>query len=124
MAAHPQLNRIDTEMDAGPVKTRATGAGAGQKRRQLTIGHCGLRRIMTNGHGAFGEILEKLFADVIGQLINGLRIGAIRIGIAMRSALQRQHVQARFGQLFRHNGTRPAEADNHRIYFFHFVCHA
>ena len=35
----------------------------------------------------------------------------------MRTALQRHHVQARFRQLFRHNGTGPAEADNHRVHF-------
>ena len=124
VAAHPQLCRIDAKMDAGPVQACAAGAGTRQKRRQLTIGLCGLRDVVTNGDGAFRQILEQLFADVIGQLIDHLRIRAVRVGIAMRTALQRHHVQARFRQLFRHNGTGPAEADNHRVHFIHYVCHA
>ncbi|MND88334.1 hypothetical protein D3C80_803570 [compost metagenome] len=123
MAAHTQFNRIDPEMDAGPVQARAAHAGTRQERRQLAVRHRSLAGIVTNGHGAFRQILEQLAADVIGQFVDHLRIGTVRIGIAHRATLQRHHVQARFGQLFGHNRTHPTETDDHRVYFFHYRCH-
>ncbi len=80
VAAHPQLNGIDAEMDAGPVQPGAAHAGTRQEGRQLAIGHRLLAGVMPDGDGAFRQILEQLAADVVGQLINHLRIGAVRPG--------------------------------------------
>ncbi|SPZ53716.1 Uncharacterised protein [Serratia quinivorans] len=123
MATHAQLNRVDAKMHTRPVQACAAHAGTRQERRQLTVRNRSLAGIVTNGHGAFRQILEQLAADVIGQFVDHLRIGTVRIGIAHWAALQRHHVQPRFGQLFGHNRAHPTEADDHRVYFFHYRCH-
>ena len=123
VAAHPQLNGIDAEMDAGPVQPGAAHAGTRQEGRQLAIGHRLLAGVMPDGDGAFRQILEQLAADVVGQLINHLRIGAVRPGVAHRAALQRDDVEPGFGQLFGHDRPNPAEADDRDIGFFQYGGH-
>ncbi|EJK90595.1 hypothetical protein UUU_21800 [Klebsiella pneumoniae subsp. pneumoniae DSM 30104 = JCM 1662 = NBRC 14940] len=110
-------------MDAGPVQPGAAHAGTRQEGRQLAIGHRLLAGVMPDGDGAFRQILEQLAADVVGQLINHLRIGAVRPGVAHRAALQRDDVEPRFGQLFGHDRPNPAEADDRDIGFFQYGGH-
>ncbi len=123
MAAHTQFDRIDAEMHAGPVQTRAANAGARQEGGQLAIGYRLLAGVVTNRHRAFREILEQLAADVIGQLIDNLRISAVRPGIAHRAALQRDDVEPRFRQLFGHDRANPAKANDRHIGFFQYGRH-
>ena len=68
------------------MQAGAADAGARQERRQLAVRHRGLAAVVANGDGAFRQIPEQLASNVIGQLVDHLRVRPVRIGIAHRAA--------------------------------------
>ena len=115
VAAQAQVFGRHAEVHAGPVRTRAAHAVAGQEGAVLAIGQRPVADAVSDRHRLAREVLEKLAADAVGQLVDDLRIGEIGIGVAVRPTLQCHNPQARFGQLLREDRAGPAEADDHRV---------
>ncbi len=122
VAAQAQLFRRDPEMHARPVQPRAADAFARQERGELPVRQRSVLQAVADRHGRLRQVEEQLLADVVGQLVDRVRIRAVRIGVAVLAALERDHVQARFGQFLRENRAGPAEADDHRIDMRLFLC--
>lgn len=118
VTAQAQFLGHDPEMHAGPVQAGATDAVAGKEGGELAVGQRGIVDPVADAHGALGEILEQLAAGVVGQLVEGVGVGTVGIGIAVLAALQRHHVEPGLGQLLGQDRSGPAEADHHRVHRF------
>jgi hypothetical protein len=114
-----KLFRIHAPMLAGPVQARAAHAFTRFEGANLPIRQRGVVQGMAEREARLRHVLEQLPALQIGQLIERLRIRAVRVGVAIRATLQCNHVQAGFGQFLRHDGAGPAEADDHGVHGLH-----
>jgi hypothetical protein len=115
VAAYPQFVRHDAKMHARPMQPRAADALALQECGQLAIRQRGIVRRMTDRDRGLREIEKQLLADVVRQFVDRVRIGAVRIGVAVFAALECEDFQARFDEFLRENRASPAEADDHRV---------
>ncbi|MCY1530038.1 hypothetical protein D9M68_652120 [compost metagenome] len=124
VTAQAQLLRHDPEMHAGPVQAGAADAVAGQEGGQLAVGQRGVVDAVADAHGALRQVLVQLAAGVVGQLVEGVGVGAVGVGVAVLAALQGHHLEARLDQLLGQDRAGPAEADHHRVHVFECRRHA
>src|SRR5580658_7799993 len=85
--AQLQVLRQSAEMAARPVAAGPADAGAGLERTDLPIRHGGIAYFVANGQGFLGQALQKLAVHGALQLVDYLRVGKVRLGVSIRSAL-------------------------------------
>jgi hypothetical protein len=93
VAAQTQLDRIDAKVHARTNAAGAADARAGQERPELAVRQRGVVHAMPDGDGLARDVLEQLAPDVVRELVERLRIGAVGGGVAHRAALERDDVQ-------------------------------
>lgn len=114
-----QLLRQHAPMHTRPMQPRAADAVPRLESTDLAVGHRLIVDAVPEGEGTHREILKQLEALQICQLVDGLRIGAIRIGVAEGAAFQRDDFEARLRQFLRHDRTGPAEPDDDGVRMGH-----
>ena len=114
-AAQTQIGRQRAPVVAVPVHARAADAVAEQERTVLAVWHSQIGWRVTDGDRLLRQILEKLAANAVAQLVGDARVGEVGNGVAVLAALKRQHLKAGGREFHAHDGAGPAEADQHRV---------
>jgi hypothetical protein len=88
VSAQLEILRQRAEMTPRPVAARTADAGPRLERAHLPIGHGGIADGVPDGDGFARQALQESAVHGALELIHHLRVGEVRLRVAIRSTLQ------------------------------------
>ena len=108
---------------AAPVHAGSAHHFAGQERAEPAHRQRVLLRIVAHGNGVARGVLHQVVAHDIAQLVADVGQRIVILAGPQASALERDHLQAGFGQLLGQNAAGPAQPDDDDVDFGEFCGH-